>query len=112
MSRMAPSGGAEHLAICDGKNTCFSDALAEASAARQPVIIDFWADWCKNCHAMDATFNDPEVKKRLERYKVIKFDASNSGESPAKEILDHFGVMGLPTYIILTPTNIREIPSN
>ena len=103
MSRMAPPGGEEHLAICDGKNTCFSDALAEASAARQPVIIDFWADWCKNCHAMDATFSDPEVKKRLERYKVIKFDASNSGESPAKEILDHFGVMGLPTYIILNP---------
>lgn len=103
MTRMAPPGGEEHLVTCDEEATCFRDALNEARAARQPVFIDFWADWCKNCHAMDATFNDPEVRKQLAKYKVIKFDATNYGESPAKEILDHFGVMGLPTYIILEP---------
>jgi len=103
ITRMAPPGGEEHLVVCDDKATCFRDALNDAYAARQPVFIDFWADWCKNCHAMDSTFNDPDVKKRLAGYKVIKFDATNSQESPAKEILDHFGVVGLPTYIILTP---------
>lgn len=80
------------------------DALDEAYAARQPVFIDFWADWCKNCHAMDATtFTSPEVKKRLAKYKVIKFDASKYDESPAKEILDRFKVVGLPTYVIMEP---------
>ena len=103
MTRVAPPGGEENLTLCDGKETCLSDMLDEAYAARQPVFIDFWADWCKNCHAMDETFNDPAVRKRLERYKVVKFDATNYQESPAKEILDHFGVMGLPTYIILKP---------
>ena len=69
-----------------------------------PVLVDFWADWCKNCHAMDSTtFADPAVKKRLEQYRVIKFDASKYDESPAKEILDHFKVVGLPTYTILKP---------
>jgi thiol:disulfide interchange protein len=103
MTRMAPPGGEDHLVFCDNKTTCFCDALNEAYAAHQPVFVDFWADWCKNCHAMDSTFNDPDVKKRLAGYKVIKFDATSSQESPAKEILDHFGVVGLPTYIILTP---------
>ncbi len=102
-TRTVPSGGAGQLVICDDKATCLRDVLNEAYAANQPVFIDFWADWCKNCHAMDATFNDPAVQQRLTRYKVIKFDATNSQESPAKEILDHFGVMGLPTYIILEP---------
>jgi thiol:disulfide interchange protein len=101
--RMAPPSGEEHLVVCDDKATCFRDALNEAYAAHQPVFIDFWADWCKNCHAMDATFEDPAVKKRLVNYKLIKFDATNHQSSPAKEILDHFGVLGLPTYIILEP---------
>jgi thiol:disulfide interchange protein len=102
-NRMVPSGGDEHLVVCGDKDACFSDVLNEAYAARQPVFIDFWADWCKNCHAMDATFNDPAIRKRLTRYKVVKFDATNHQESPAKEILDHFGVMGLPTYVVLEP---------
>jgi thiol:disulfide interchange protein len=106
MSRSASSAdaGQHHLVFCEGKNTCFHDALTDAYVIRQPVFIDFWADWCKNCHAMDmTTFNDPEVQRRLERYKVIKFDASNFKESPVKEILDYFGVVGLPTYLILEP---------
>jgi thiol:disulfide interchange protein len=104
-TRLMPSGAGEHLVVCDGKNTCFRDTLNEAYAAKQPVFIDFWADWCKNCHAMDSTFADPAVTKRLEEYKVIKFDATNHGSSPAKEILNHFGVMGLPTYVILEPVH-------
>lgn len=95
-----------HMVSCDGKDTCFRDALKEAYEANQPVFIDFWADWCKNCHAMDrSTFSDPSVKKRLERYKVLKFDATDFRASPAKEIMDHFGVVGLPTYVILEPLN-------
>lgn len=101
--RMAPSGREEHSVLCDGKSTCFSDALNEAYLLNQPVFIDFWADWCKNCHAMDATFKDPAILERMARYKLIKFDATNNNESPAKEILDHFGVLGLPTYVILEP---------
>jgi len=104
IARLAPPGGEEHLVFCNGQNTCFHDMLNEAFAAGQPVLIDFWADWCKNCHAMDSTtFEAPDIKNRLTPYKVLKFDATNYKESPAKEILDHFGVMGLPTYIILKP---------
>jgi thiol:disulfide interchange protein len=102
-TRTAPSGGGEHLVVCDNKATCFRDALNAAYAAHQPVFIDFWADWCKNCHAMDAVFADPAVKRRLAGYRVIKLDATNFKESPSGEILDHYGVLGLPTYIILQP---------
>lgn len=97
------------LVLCDNKNTCFRDVLLEAEAAGLPVFIDFWADWCKNCHAMDkTTFENQAVKARLARYKVLKFDATNYKELPAKEILDHFGVIGLPTYVVMRPV----IPAN
>ena len=107
MNRAAPSSktaNGEHVILCGGEDACFLETLLEASDEGTPVFIDFWADWCKNCHAMDkTTFTDPEVLRRLERYRVIKFDATASNQSPAKEILDHFEVKGLPTYIILEP---------
>jgi len=102
--RAAAQGGTDQMVTCDGEGTCFRDALADAYAARQPVFIDFWADWCRNCHAMDrTTFSDPAVQERLEKYKVLKFDATDFRSSPVKDILDHFGVVGLPTYVILEP---------
>ncbi|MCU0858252.1 MAG: thioredoxin family protein [Pontiellaceae bacterium] len=96
-------GEGEHAVFCDTAEG-FSALLNEAAAEKQSVFIDFWAEWCKNCLAMDSiTFKNPDIQKRMERYRVIKFDATRSGESPASEILDHFSVVGLPTYIILTP---------
>jgi thiol:disulfide interchange protein len=104
LSHMKSSDGGEAIAICENKSTCFRDVLLEAQAAGQPVFIDFWADWCKNCTAMDkTTFKDPKISARLTRYKFLKLDASNYDELSTKEILDHFGVVGLPTYIILNP---------
>ena len=104
MSRIMPLGGEDRLVVCENKNTCFRDVLLEARADGQPVFIDFWADWCKNCRAMDkTTFADPKIKARLARYKVVKFDVTHYKESPAKEILDHFGILGLPTYVVLEP---------
>lgn len=68
------------------------------------MFIDFAASWCKNCEAMDAVvFPAPEVKQQLKDFVVVRYDAERPNESPAKEVLDHFGVMGLPTYVVLKP---------
>ena len=80
----------------------FAQQLAAARAAGKPVFIDFWATWCKNCHAMDATtFKDPEVQRHLATFAVIKYRADQPNDAPAKEILDRYVAVGLPTYIIL-----------
>ena len=84
----------------------FSRQLAAARAAGQPVFIDFWASWCKNCHAMEATtFKDAGVVRRLAAFTVIKYQAEKPDAEPAKAILDRYGAVGLPTYVILKPKN-------
>ncbi|MFA5689667.1 MAG: cytochrome c biogenesis protein CcdA [Kiritimatiellales bacterium] len=78
--------------------TEFAGALAD----QQPVFLEFTADWCTNCKAMEKhTFSDGAVKKRLANYRVIKIDATDFHNPEVSAILDYFDVKGLPTYSVL-----------
>lgn len=81
-----------------------SAALAQAKATGKPVFVDFRASWCKNCSAMEhTTFRAPAVQAKLREYIVVRVQAERPNESPMKELLDQFGAMGLPTFVVLTP---------
>ena len=81
-----------------------SEGLATARTENKLVLVDVWATWCKNCLVMDqTTFEDPEVLTRIENYVKIKFRAEDPSASPAKQVLDQFESIGLPTYAILRP---------
>ena len=86
-----------------------SKALNDAKADGRPVFIDFWASWCKNCSAMEhTTFASDAVKKRLAGFHEVRFQAERPNQSPAKEVLDHFKVLGLPSFVVLTPESVTS----
>ena len=97
----APGGKAQPGAV---SNDALYKALLQGRQEGRPVFIDFGAAWCKNCVAMDETvFNAEEVKAALKSFIFVKYDAEHPNEQPAKEVLDRFGVLGLPTYVVLVP---------
>ena len=63
--------------------------------ARVPVLVDFWADWCRPCH-MAA----PEVERvaadRAGRAIVLKVDTERYPELAAR-----YRVQGIPHFIVL-----------
>ncbi|HZV36852.1 MAG TPA: thioredoxin family protein [Verrucomicrobiae bacterium] len=94
----------------DDANLQLARALQTARREGRPVLVDFHASWCKNCLAMDQTvFRKDEVKQRLQDFVMVRYDAERPGEYPAKEVLDHFGVMGLPSYIVLTANKTQTL---
>jgi thiol:disulfide interchange protein DsbD len=78
--------------------------LAAAEREQKPVLIDLWATWCKNCLTMDkTTLKDPQVTEALKGYVKIKYQAEQPDEPPASAIMQRYGAIGLPTYVIIRP---------
>ena len=73
--------------------------LAGAKAAGQPVMLDFYADWCVSCKEFDKfTFSDPRVQARLKDVLLLKADVTNN-TADDKALLKRFNLFGPPGMI-------------
>ena len=90
----------------EGWYASLGDGLAAAAEEGKPVLVDVWATWCKNCLTMDrTTLKDPSVQAALDDYVKVKFQAEDLGVPPARDVMERFEAIGLPTYAILQPTS-------
>ena len=87
-----------------GWHASLAEGLEVARREQKPVLIDFWATWCKNCLTMDkTTLADETVKSALNGYVKVKFQAEDPDAEPARLVMARFKAVGLPTYVILKP---------
>ncbi|TAK15537.1 MAG: DUF255 domain-containing protein [Acidobacteria bacterium] len=86
----------------EGWYSTLDEGLRTAVATGQPVLIDMWATWCKNCLTMDkTTLADPQVKAALANYVKIKFQAEDLDAPEVKAVMQRFNAVGLPAYAIV-----------
>ncbi len=75
------------------------EALAQAKNAGQPVMLDFYADWCVSCKEMEHnTFSDPEVIEALSGFLVLQADVT-ANNADHKALLKRFDLYGPPGII-------------
>ncbi|HEB98238.1 MAG TPA: DUF255 domain-containing protein, partial [Thiotrichales bacterium] len=77
--------------------------LAAASAAGKPVMLDFYADWCTDCHRLEKyTFADPKVAAILKDAVLLQADVTANDEAD-KALLKHFRIPGPPSIMFFGP---------
>jgi thiol:disulfide interchange protein DsbD len=70
--------------------------LNDAHAAGEPLVLDWYADWCISCKVMEReVLSDPLVQAELARYRLIRFDVTRS-DADQRALLDRFGLFGPP----------------
>jgi thiol:disulfide interchange protein DsbD len=74
----------------------FRKALA-ARPGDRPVIVDFHADWCADCKAVQrAVFRDAEVVRLVnDRFTPLRVDAT-AGAATVSEAAERYQVPGVP----------------
>lgn len=82
----------------------FTDANFESEVlnASEPVLVDFWAEWCMPCKALAPTI-DELATEYAGKAKIGKLDTDKNQSLAAK-----FGISAIPTVILFKDGEIQE----
>jgi thiol:disulfide interchange protein DsbD len=82
-----------------------------AQAHGQPVMLDFYADWCVSCKEMERyTFSDATVQTQLKPYLLLQADVTANSEAD-KALLKRFGLYGPPGILFFNAQGTENIDS-
>ena len=68
----------------------------------QPVMVDFWADWCRPCHQLTPTVEEI-AREHAGKLKVVKLNVDENINAAGK-----FNIRGIPTLLVFKNGQVAE----
>jgi thiol:disulfide interchange protein DsbD len=85
--------------------------IKQANANKQPVMLDFYADWCISCKEMEAyTFTDANVKQTLAGFVLLQADVTKQSDAD-KALLAKFNLIGPPAILFFNGSQQEKLSS-
>ena len=66
----------------------------EVLQSEQPVIVDFWAEWCGPCHAI-APVLEKIADERKDELRIVKLNIDEE-----QDIAQRYGIQSIPTIVM------------
>ncbi len=79
----------------------FKSEVVEASK-NQPVLVDFWAEWCRPCH-MIAPAVEEIANQFSGKLKVVKLNVDENNQSAGE-----YNIRGIPTLLIFKGGQVAD----
>ena len=75
-------------------------AFARARNAGQPLLLDWYADWCISCKVIEReVLENPDVSPQLSDYQLVRFDITESNAAQ-RALLDRYQLFGPPAILL------------
>ena len=75
----------------------------EVLNAEQPVLVDYWAEWCGPCKAIGPILGEI-AEEYADKLKVVKLNIDNNPATPPK-----YNIRGIPTLMLFRNGNVEAI---
>ena len=79
-----------------------ADFDTEVLGAQEPVLVDFWADWCGPCRMVSPVVEEI-ANEQAGKMKVVKVDIEE-----APELAQRYSVFSIPTLILFKQGEIAK----
>ena len=80
------------------------ESYTEAIENNQPIMMDFYADWCIPCLELErSTFVDESVIEATRDFRRFKVDMTNYESEESQALREEFDVAGVPTIVFISP---------
>jgi thioredoxin 1 len=84
------------------KQATDSNFQTDILSADKPVLVDFWAEWCRPCRAV-APAVEAVAEEYRQRASVYKMNVDENMKVPQQ-----FGIRGIPTLIVFKDGQEQE----